>query len=137
MHFAHLTATGHGDGNLATWSHFVGAIAGRPTPSQIRNPLGEPIASNTNDFDCAVAKVNLDCELVHLDENWGRLKAMKAKYGVRVKITDPGLLGPVLIASEHETISIDSMIEEFDLERLDDYMARSRAHRLQPGKMAP
>lgn len=117
--------------------HFVGAIAGRAAPSQIRNPLGNVIASNTNYFDCAVAKVNLDCELVHLDENWGRLRAMKAKYGPKVKITDPGLLGPVLIASEHETVDIDGMIEEFELERLDDYMARSLAHRLKPGNMEP
>lgn len=113
--------------------HFVGAIAGRSKPSQIRNPLGNVIASNTNYFDCAVARVNLDCALVHLDENGGRLKAMKNKYGPKVKITDPGLLGPVLIASEHETVDIDSMIEEFELERLDDYLARSLAHRLKPG----
>ncbi|NQU22351.1 MAG: carbon-nitrogen hydrolase family protein [Candidatus Nealsonbacteria bacterium] len=118
-------------------SHFVGAIAGRAAPSQIRNPLGNVIASNTNYFDCAVATVNLDCALVHLDENWDRLRAMKAKYGPKVKITDPGLLGPVLIASEHETIDIDAMIAEFELERLDDYMARSLAHRLKPGNMEP
>ncbi|MBL7044350.1 MAG: carbon-nitrogen hydrolase family protein [Pirellulaceae bacterium] len=117
--------------------HFVGAIAGRDKPSQIRNPLGNVIASNTNYFDFAVATVNLDCELVHLDGNWNRLRAMKAKYGAKVKITDPGLLGSVLIASEHETIDIDTMIEEFELERLDDYMARSLAHRLKPGNMEP
>ena len=116
-------------------SHFVGAIAGRATPSQIRNPLGEVIASNTNYFDYAVATVNLDCEVVHLDENWGRLRAMNAKYGPKVKITDPGLLGTVLIASEHETISIDEMIEEFKIERLDHYFARSLAYRIKPGNM--
>lgn len=118
-------------------SHFVGAIAGRATPSQIRNPLGNVIASNTNYFDTAVATVNLDCALVHLDQNWGRLRAMKAEYGPKVKITDPGLLGPVLIASEHETISIDEMIERFELELLDNYLARSLAHRLKPGNMEP
>lgn len=117
--------------------HFIGAIAGRATPSEIRNPLGNTIASNTNYFDYAVAKINLDCALVHLDENWGRLEAMKAKYGPKVKITDPGQLGPVLISSEHETISIDAMIEEFELERLDDYMARSLAYRAKPGNTEP
>ena len=75
--------------------------------------------------------------LVHLDENWGRLRAVKAKYGPKVKITDPGRLGPVLISSEHETVSIDEMIAEFGLERLDDYLARSRAHRLKRGNMEP
>ena len=132
----------HGGMMQAYWayscrSHFVGAIAGRATPSQIRDPLGNVVAANTNYFDSAVARVNLDCALVHLDENWGRLRAMKAKYGPKVKVTDPGLLGAVLIAGEHETISIDDMIEEFKVERLDDYMARSLAHRLKPGNMEP
>lgn len=130
----------HGGMMQAYWayscrSHFVGAIAGRATPSQILNPLGQVIASNTNYFDHAVATVNLDCALVHLDENWQRLSAMNAKYGPKVRITDPGRLGAVLIASEHEKVSIDEMIAEFEIERLDDYFARSLAHRLKPGNM--
>ena len=110
-------------------SHFVGAIAGRGTRSEIRNPLGEVVASNTNYFDFAVARVNLDCELVHLDFNWERLRKLKAKYGPKVKISDPGCLGAVLISSEHETISVDDMIEEFGIELLDDYFVRSLAYR--------
>ena len=130
----------HGGLMQAYWayscrSHFVGAIAGRATPSRILNPLGQVVASNTDYFDSAVARINLDCALVHLDFNWSRLRALKEKYGPAVTITDPGLLGSVLIASEHEVISIDQMIEEFELERLDDYMARSLAHRLKPGNM--
>jgi hypothetical protein len=132
----------HGGMMQAYWayscrSHFVGAIAGRVTPSQIRNPQGDVIATNTNYFDSVVATVNLDCALVHLDENWGRLRAMKTKYGPQVTITDPGRLGSVLIASAHESISIDAMIDEFELERLDDYLARSLAYRLRPGNREP
>ena len=130
----------HGGMMQAYWAfscrcHFVGAIAGRATPSQIRNPLGEIISSNTNYFDFAVETINLDCALVHLDENWGRLEAMKKKYGESVIITDPGLLGSVLIASEHENISIEEMIFEFEIERLDDYFARSLDYRHKPGNM--
>lgn len=116
-------------------SHFVGAIAGKATPSEIRNPLGQIVATTTNYFDFAVATVNLDCALVHLDYNWERLRKLKAKYGPKVKITDPGCLGSVLIASEHETISIDDMIKEFEIERLDDYFVRSLAYRHKPGNM--
>ena len=115
--------------------HFVGAIAGRATPSEIRDPLGRVVASNTNYFDYAVAKVNLDCALVHLDYNWERLRKLKAKYGPKVKISDPGCLGSVLVASEHETISVDEMIKEFELELLDDYLARALAFRHKPGNM--
>jgi hypothetical protein len=115
--------------------HFVGAIAGRATPSEIRNPLGQVIASNTNYFDFAVAKVNLDCKLAHLDYNWERLRKLKAKYGPKVTILDPGCLGSVLISSEHETISVDDMIKEFDIELLDDYFTRALAFRHKPGNI--
>jgi hypothetical protein len=52
-----------------------------------------------------------------------------------VTIKDPGFLGSVLITSEHETVSVDDMIAEFEIELLDDYMARALAHRHTPGNM--
>jgi len=130
----------HGGLMQAYWayscrSHFVGAIAGRATPSEIYNPLGQVVASNTNYFDFAVAAVNLDCALVHLDYNWERLRKLKAKYGPKVKITDPGRLGAVLVSSEDEKISVEEMVKEFEIELLDDYMARALAHRHKPGNM--
>jgi len=114
-------------------AHFVGAVAG--LPCQIRNPIGEIVAANTNYFDFVTATVNLDCCLAHLDYNWGRLKAMKEKYGPKVKITDPGFLGSVLIASEDERITVEEMVAEFKIELLDDYMKRALAHRHTPGNI--
>ncbi len=130
----------HGGLMQAYWAyscrcHFVGAIAGRATPSEIYNPLGQVVTSNTNYFDFAVAAVNLDCALVHLDYNWQRLRKLKAKYGPKVKITDPGCLGAVLVSSEDEKISVEEMVKEFEIELLDDYMARALAHRHKPGNM--
>jgi hypothetical protein len=132
----------HGGLMQAYWAyscrcHFVGAIAGRATPSEIYNPLGQVVASNTNYFDFAVATVNLDCALVHLDYNWERLRKLKAKYGPKVKITDPGCLGAVLVSSEDEKVSVAEMVKEFEIELLDDYMARALAHRHKPGNMGP
>jgi hypothetical protein len=115
--------------------HFVGAIAGKNTPSEIRNALGQVVASNTNYFNFAVARVNLDCELAHLDYNWERLRKLKAKYGPKVKISDPGYLGSVLISSENKTISVDDMIKEFQIEPLDDYFTRALAYRHKPGNI--
>jgi predicted amidohydrolase len=128
----------HGGLMQAYWAyscraHFVGAVAG--LPCQIRNPLGEVVAANTNYFDYAVADVNLDCRLAHLDYNWSRLRALKSKYGPKVKITDPGFLGCVLITSEDEETTVDKMIGEFKIELLDDYMARALAHRHKAGNM--
>ncbi len=116
-------------------AHFVGAING--LPCEIRDPLGEKIASNTNYFDFVVADVNLDCRLAHLDYNWSKLRALKAKYGPKVTIKDPGFLGSVLITSEDEAVPVDEMIDEFEIELLDDYMARALAHRHTPGNMEP
>ena len=128
----------HGGLMQAYWayscrSYFAGAVAG--LPCEIRNPLGNVVASSTNYFDYVVENVNLDCRLAHLDYNWERLQALKSKYGPKVTITDPGFLGCVLISSEDEEISVDKMINEFHIELLDDYMARALAHRHKPGNM--
>ncbi len=130
----------HGGLMQAYWAyscraHFVGAIAG--LPCEILDPQGDRIASSTNYFDFVVADVNLDCELAHLDYNWSKLRALKAKYGPKVTIKDPGFLGSVLITSEHETVTAEEMIDEFEIELLDDYMVRALAHRHTPGNMEP
>ena len=109
-------------------SHFVGAIE-RRCRSEIRDPLGRVIAANTNYFDYAVADVNLDCTLVHLDYHWGRLKSLKDKYGPAVIITDPGHLGAVMVASTHGSVGAAEMLNEFEIEQLDDYLDRSLRRR--------
>jgi hypothetical protein len=129
----------HGGNVQNTWaytcrSHFVGSVY-RGNPSEIRNPMGDVIASNTNYFDYAVARINLDCKLVHLDYNWDKLKALKNKYGTTVKISDPGKLASVLITSENSTVTSDEMVKEFEIEMLDDYMKRARDFRMKPGNL--
>ena len=116
-------------------AHLVTSIAG--PPSAILSPVGNVLASTTNYFDFVTARVNLDCQVVHLDFNWQKLEAMKAKHGPRVSIYDPGYLGAVLIASESDEKTIDDLVEEFEIERLDDYWARSLAHHHNPENMEP
>ncbi len=130
----------HGGLMQAYWAyscrcHFVGAVSG--LPSAIISPVGEMIASSTNHFDFASATVNLDCCVAHLDGNWDGLSGMKKKYGTGVKITDPGLLGVVVISSETDEFSVQDLVEEFEIELLDDYFERSLAHRQAPGHMEP
>ena len=120
----------HGGLRQAQWAytcraHFVGGIL-RSCPSQIRDPLGRVLASTTNYFDYAVKEVVLDCAPVHLDFNWSRLKALKKKYGSKVSISDPGLVGAVLITSLHPKLSVDEMLHEFGIEKLDHYFNRAR-----------
>jgi predicted amidohydrolase len=111
-------------------AHLVTSIAG--PPSAVLSPLGNILASTTNYFDFVTATANLDCQVVHLDFNWEKLRAMKARYGPKVSIYDPGYLGAVLIASESDEMTCDDLVEEFAIERLDDYMARSLVHRHNP-----
>jgi hypothetical protein len=124
----------HGGVAQSMWAYtcrswFVGSVY-RQTPSEIRNPMGDVVASSTNYFDYTVARINLDCRLVHLDYNWNKLTALKEKYGPSVTVSDPGKLASVLVTSNDSKISVDQMIKEFGIELLDDYLNRARAVRL-------
>ncbi len=110
-------------------AYFVGSVGIVNLPSEIRNPFGQVVATSTNYFNYTVTTVNLDYRLVHLDYNWPKLRALKEKYGEKVKIYDPGEVGAVMISSEDETVSAADMVKEFDIELLDDYFNRSRAVR--------
>ena len=130
----------HGGLMQAYWAyacraHMATAICGMP--SGVISPIGQTLAMSTNYFDFVTCMANLDCQIVHLDENWPRLQAMKDAYGPRVTITDPGYLGSVLITSEDEEVSSEEMVEAFEVELLDDYMERSLAHRDDPENQAP
>ncbi len=110
-------------------SYFVGSMGTTSVPSEVRNPMGTIIATTTNHFNFAVTTVNLDYKLVHLDQNWGKLRTMKKKYGRDVSIYDPGRVGAVMITSESDSISANDMVEEFEMELLEDYLNRSRTFR--------
>ena len=123
----------HGGLAQAIWaytcrSHFVSAVGIPELLSQIRNPHGTIIASSTNYLDCVTATVNLDCCLVHLDGNYEKLTALKAKYGTEVDISDPGEIGSVLVTSNLDDIKAEEMLSEFEIEPLDDYLQRSLEH---------
>jgi hypothetical protein len=114
-------------------AHFVGAL--HNLRSSILSPVGTELAHTTNYMDYVTHAINLDCEVVHLDYNWEKLDAAKAKYGDKVKVFDPGHLGSVLISSESDEFSVKDIIEEFEIEILDKYMARALKHRHAEGNM--
>ena len=112
----------------------AGATAAIPLagPSEIRNPHGKVIATTTNYRDYVTASVNLDCKLVHMDDNGKKLKALKQRYQTQVDIYDPGHFGSVLVTSESESINAENMLKEFKIEPLDDYLQRSLNFHQQP-----
>lgn len=108
-------------------AYFAGAVA--RYPCTLLSPVGDIVASGTNYFNDVTGTVNLDRGVFHLDFNRPKLRAMKEKYGTRVKIHDPGYLGSVLVTSETDEFTVKELADEFELEYLDDYFERSLAHR--------
>lgn len=119
----------HGGLMQAYWAyscraHFVGSIW-HEFRNEIFSPVGERLAHSTSDYIPSItATINLDCAQAHLDDNFGKLAALKKKYGRDVTIYDPGELASVLISSESETVDVHEMIREFDIELLDDFLER-------------
>jgi len=118
----------HGGLMQAYWAYrcrayFIGSV-GQGLPCTVVNPVGETVAQSTNYFHRVTARINLDFCVAHLDYNWQRLEAMKKAYGRGVLVSDPGLLGSVLVSSETEGRSAPEMAREFGVELLDDYFAR-------------
>jgi len=107
-------------------AHFIGAIAG--LGGFVLSPVGERIASSTNYFNYVSTSINLDSAVVHLDYNWERLRAMREKYGVAVRVFDPGFLGSVLISSESDAFTMHDIMAEYEIETLDEYLKRALQH---------
>lgn len=107
---------------------FVLSAIAQPAPSAVVDPVGRIIARSTNYAPIAIAAVSLDRAVVHLDDNFGRLAELKRRYGAAVEITDPGLIGVVLVSAVGE-VPLDLMLAEFDFVRARDYLAASERAR--------
>lgn len=117
----------------ACQSYFVGSIY-RGFPSEVRNPLGDVIASTGNNSDYVVTRINLDFKRVPVAYNYDNLTALKSKYGKTVEISNPGENGSVIVTSRNRSISAEQMIKEFDIELYDDYLDRAREIKKEEGK---
>lgn len=109
-------------------AYFAGCIR-PPAPSAVVSPLGETLAESTNYFAHVTQRINLDYAVAHLDGNWEKLAAARSKYGPAITVHDPGRLGSVLITSETPEITASEIVAEFEIELLDDFLARCRRHR--------
>lgn len=117
----------HGGFKQALWAHeceayFVSSLHG--LPSGVTSPTGQILSLSNEHYCYSTARANLDGALFHLDYNMERIDRAKQKYGPAIKIDDPGCLGSVYLSVEVDDLNIDSIVEEFNLERLDDYFAR-------------
>jgi len=108
-------------------AYFASAIAREV--SHVLNPFGEVVATNTNYYPFMTAKVNFDYVIPHIDHNSSKFAAVKQKYGDAVTIHDPGYVGCVMMTCEDDSMCIDDIVKEFEIELMDDYFARCLKHR--------
>ncbi len=121
---------------LQHWSQRYGfyTVAAYSPESSIVDMSGRFLAQQGNDtFQVkrghlpawAVAEVNADRELYHLDYNQDHLLAIHAKYSpdVQIEVHEPE--GYFLMANRREGLTVEQIAAEFKLETLRDYLARS------------
>jgi beta-ureidopropionase len=77
----------------------------------------------------AIAEVNADRELFHLDENQNKFPAIREEYGPDVEIEIEQPEGFFLLSSRREGLTVEQLAKEFGLEPLRDYLKRSTARR--------
>ena len=118
---------------LRSWAHefgryFVSAIDAEL--GQIVDMSGTVLAEATYEA-VAVARINLDRRLLHMDCNWDKMDTMLEKYGTGVTFQFYTREAKYTIASEMSNVSVDDLIAEFGLEELDHYFKRAMRAREQ------
>ena len=67
--------------------------------------------------------------MAHIDYNRPRFVAAKKKYGDALTVTEPGHAGYIMLTCEDESMCVDDIVKEFEIELLDEYFERSLKHR--------
>lgn len=94
--------------------------------SLIVNPMGR-VLIESSDYQLTITKtINLDYAVLHLDYNHAKTAEIRKKYGPSVEMEVHSPEGRYMLTSNHPDKSANEIIQEFDLERLDDYFNRAR-----------
>ena len=93
----------------------------------IVDPLGRVLAESSQYGRTIFARINLDCQVIHIDYNHRRIPDLKKTYGPLVKVETFSPEAVYLLTSLHPDKTIKDMIREFEIETLDDYLDRARA----------
>jgi len=118
---------------LRQWAHefgyyMVSAVLGEL--GQIVDMSGTVLAESTYEA-VAVARINLDRRLLHMDYNWDKMDAMLEKYGTGVSFQYYTREAKFTVASEMDDLTVDDLIAEFGLEEMNAYFLRAMSKRKQ------
>jgi predicted amidohydrolase len=106
--------------------YFVSAI--NAELGMIIDQSGQVLAEST--YEAVITqRINLDRRILHMDYNWQKMDDMLAKYGSSIRFDYFTREARYAIASECDDLTVDDLIEEFDLEEIEDYFARARRRR--------
>ena len=110
-----------------TRSYFVSSCA-YDCPAEIITPLGETIRKTTNHYNYLVETLNLDYAIVHLDQNWEKIRSAREKYPL-LKLSDVGFIGVVMLTYEGTDTTAKEIVKEFDMRFADEYLDWAREQR--------
>jgi len=117
---------------LSIWAHdfsFYIASAYIGSGSVIIDPLGRELIRSSNFMPIISKIINLDFEVMHCDYHHEKWVKIKRKYGpgVEIDIAEPEDF--FALYSNLSDIMVKDIIEEFKLERRDEFFSRSNAER--------
>jgi predicted amidohydrolase len=112
--------------SVHAWTnHYYVVSAVESRCARIINSMGE-VLSATGRRDQVIARtLNLDIGLFHTDFNRSQIALIRQAYGPDVDISVYHEEGMFTLSAEAEGLSVDDLVDEFDLDPLDDYIARN------------
>lgn len=119
----------HGGHVQQAWAYetrafFAGAC--KDALSEIRDPFGRVLASASGYTRVAVARVNLDRMIVHMDRNQDLFPAIRRRFGAAVRIDIAADLGVALVVCEGDGLGLAELTRAFPLQALDPYLEAAR-----------
>ena len=97
------------------------------TPSKIIDLTGQLIATTGTYTDLAVAQIDLEKRFFHLDWHAAKLAEIQRRYGRKVKVQWCLPEAGFTLESESDDLTVGQLIEEFELQPYEEYIAASTA----------
>ena len=113
---------------LRIWAYLYGFYIASATPkegSMIVDPLGRVLVQSWDYQPIICRTINLDSAVLHINYSQEKWPEIKRKYGPKVEIDISAPEGVFMLTSHHPKVSVDDIIEEFGLERRDEYFQRA------------
>jgi predicted amidohydrolase len=93
--------------------------------SMIVDPLGNILVSSSMYNPIICTTLNFDYEVFHMDYNIEKLDLIKEKYGPMVEIDMSRQESVFILKSNMKDVTVEDLIQEFDLETRKEYFLRS------------